>query len=58
MALRRGDLAGARAGLSQAEVPRASSVSAAFRADCLGHLAVADALQGELAARSGTPRRR
>jgi len=50
VALRRGDLAVARAGLSRAVVLAPSSVSAAFRADCLGHLAVADALQGELAA--------
>ena len=50
VALRRGDLVGARAGLSRTVVLAPGSVSAAFRADCLGHLAVADALQGELAA--------
>ena len=50
VALRRGDLAGARPGLSQAARSPASGVSAAFRADCLGHLAVAEALHGELAA--------
>ena len=50
VALRRGDLAAARAGLSRTAVLAPGSVSAAFRADCLGHLALADALRGELAA--------
>ena len=50
VSLRRGDLAGARAGLSRTAALAPGSVSAGFRADCLGHLAVADALDGELGA--------
>jgi LuxR family maltose regulon positive regulatory protein len=48
VALRRGDLTGARAGLSRAAGLAPVGASAAFRADCLGHLAVADALDGQL----------
>jgi LuxR family maltose regulon positive regulatory protein len=50
VALRRGDLAEARAGLARTAMTAPGAVSAAFRADCLGHLAVADALRGELVA--------
>ncbi len=49
VALRRGDLAGAHAGAARAAMLAPDGAAAAFRADCLGHLAVADALQGELA---------
>ena len=50
VALRLGDLAGAHAGAARAAMLAPDGVAVAFRADCLGHLAVADALQGELAA--------
>lgn len=48
--LRVGHLAEARAGLSRAAALAPAGAAAAFRSDCLGHLAVADALQGELVA--------
>jgi LuxR family maltose regulon positive regulatory protein len=48
VALRLGDLADARSVLARAASRGRGSVSSLFRADCLGHLAVAEALRGEL----------
>ncbi len=48
-ALRNGDLAVARTRLARAAALAPPGVSGGFRSDCLGHLAVADALQGDLA---------
>ncbi|MGZ8741783.1 MAG: LuxR C-terminal-related transcriptional regulator [Nocardioides sp.] len=47
-ALRRGDLADAGTSLTRAVGHAPAGTSTAFRADCLGYLAVAHALQGEL----------
>lgn len=47
-ALRRGDLGAAATALTRAVRHAPAGTSTAFRADCLGYLAVAHALQGEL----------
>lgn len=48
VALRLGDLAEARTALTRATSLDSGRASSPFRADCLGHLAVAEALFGEL----------
>jgi LuxR family maltose regulon positive regulatory protein len=47
--LRLGDLAGAQVALAHAAMMLPDGLTTDFRADCLGHLALADALRGELA---------